>query len=124
MKNFLSKLLQGSGLLLFVAALAAVGALVISDVTHGLRLTALHGHLGAVALILIGGSYVSLQIVSRRSRHDLAKGILLGSAFILWGSEQLLSPSRWITAMDTAVVAIFVVDLGLVIVRQLKRPLP
>lgn len=52
------------------------------------------------------------------------KGVMLGVAFLLWGSEQFLSPSVWVTAMDSLIVLIFVVDLSLIIVDRLKRKDP
>jgi hypothetical protein len=122
MRKFVAKSLWQIGLLLLAIALAAIGILIITDVAHGLRFTSLHSHLGAIALIMIGSSYVSLQIISRRPRHEVVKGILLGSAFALWGIEQLLPPGRWTTAMDTTVVAIFVVDLGMIILNGFDRP--
>jgi hypothetical protein len=73
-------------------------------------------------LILIGCSCACLQLISRRPRQELVKGILLGSAFALWGVEQLLPTGRWTTAMDTAVISIFVVDLGMIIINGLERP--
>jgi hypothetical protein len=122
MNKSAANLLWRIGLLLLATALATIGILIISDVAAGLRSTSLHSHLGAVALIMIGTSYVSLQIISRRPRHELVKGILLGGAFAFWGIEQLLPASRGTTAMDTAVIAIFVVDLGMIILNGLERP--
>jgi len=122
MNRSVSRLLWWICLLLFATALVTIGILVVTDVAHGLGPTILHSRLGAVALILVGSSYVSLQIISRRPRNEFVKGILLGSAFALWGGEQLLPASRWTTAMDTAVVAIFVVDLGKIIFDELRRP--
>jgi hypothetical protein len=121
MNKSAANLLWRIGLLLLATALATIGILIISDVAAGLRSTSLHSHLGAVALIMIGTSYVSLQIISRRPRHELVKGIL-GGAFAFWGIEQLLPASRGTTAMDTAVIAIFVVDLGMIILNGLERP--
>jgi hypothetical protein len=40
---------------------------------------------------------------------------------VLWGSEQFLAASRWVTLMDSAVITIFVVDLGLIVLDHLKR---
>ena len=122
MKSSASKSLRWIVLVCLSAALVTIGILVVTDVAHGLGPTILHSRLGAVALILVGSSYVSLQIISRRPRNEFVKGILLGSAFALWGGEQLLPASRWTTAMDTAVVAIFVVDLGKIIFDELRRP--
>jgi peptidoglycan/LPS O-acetylase OafA/YrhL len=122
MNKFAAKLLWRIGLLLLAAALATIGSLVVTDAAHGLRYTSLHSRLGAVALIMIGASYVSFQIVSRRRRDELVRGILLGGAFALWGTEQLLPSGRWTTAMDTAVIAIFVVDLAMITLNGLERP--
>jgi hypothetical protein len=108
--------------MLLAISFATVGFLAVTDVAHGLQPTGLHSHLGALALIMVGSSCVSLHVVSRRPRRDLAKGIILGAAFVLWGIEQLLPASRWTTAMDTAVIMIFVVDLGLIILDGLGRP--
>ena len=122
MKALAPRLLRWIVLLCLSTALATIGILVVTDAAHGLGHTVLHSRLGAVALILVGCSYVGLQTVSRRPRHELVKAILLGGAFALWGGEQLLPPSRWTTAMDTAVIAIFVADLGKIIFDELRRP--
>jgi hypothetical protein len=119
-----TRALWRTGLLLLAAALATIGILLASDAAHGLRPTPLHSRLGALALILIGCSYVSLQGIARAPRGARLRGILLGGAFALWGIEQLLPPGRWTTAMDTAVIAIFVVDLGMIILDGLQRPAP
>ena len=118
----LAKSLWRIGLLLLAAALVAVGLLVASDVAHGLRFTRLHSQLGAVALIMIGLSYMSLQTISRRPRGEIVKGLLLGVAFARWGIEQLLPLGRWTTAIDSAVIATFVVDLALITLKGLERP--
>ena len=122
MNRHVSKAFWRMGLLFLAAALGTIAFLIVSDVAHGLRFTSLHSRLGAVALIMIGSSCVSLQVVSRRPRSELIKGILLGSAFALWGFEQLLPQSRLVTAMDTTVIAIFVIDLALIILNGLERP--
>ena len=49
------------------------------------------------------------------------KGLALGTAFVLWGAEQLLPPSSLITVMDGLVITIFVVDLSFIIRDHLRR---
>jgi hypothetical protein len=117
----MTKLFRGFSLLLFVSALGALAVLLASDAAHALRLTIFHQQSGAVALILIGASYVSLQLSSGGSWNETIKGIFLGLAFILWGGEQFLPASWVVTLMDSAVITIFVVDLGLIILGRLKR---
>src|ERR1700743_877394 len=107
--------------ILFVSALIAMGTLLVADALNALTLTSLHRTAGALSFMLIGSSYVALQLSLRRPRSEKLKAILLGIAFLFWGSGHFLPPSPWATAMDTAVVVIFVVDLSLIIVESLKR---
>ncbi len=107
--------------LLFVSALGAMLTLLVSDALNALKLTPLHRCAGALAFILIGSSYIALQLSFRRPWSGKLKAILLGTAFLFWGSGQFLPPSPWATAMDAAVVVIFVVDLSLIIMESLKR---
>ena len=94
---------------------------VASDALNALTLTSIHRCAGALAFMLIGSSYVALQASVRRPRSEKVKAILLGLAFLFWGSGQFIPPSPWATVMDAAVVVIFVVDLSLIIVESLKR---
>jgi hypothetical protein len=117
----MTKLLRGLSLLLLLLAVGSIAVLLSSDVSHAFRLTSLHQQSSAMALILIGTSYISLQLSSKRRWSEKLKAISLGLAFTLWGSEQFLPASRWVTLMDSAVITIFVVDLGLIILDSLKR---
>jgi hypothetical protein len=105
----------------FTAALLGIAALLLFDTLNHLRLTPVHQRLGALSLMLIGFSYIMLQLSARRRWNEMLKGVLLGTAFLLWGCEQLLPPSPLVTAMDGAVIAIFVVDLSLIILEYLRR---
>jgi hypothetical protein len=107
--------------LLFISALAALGMLLISVALNYFGLAAIHRQAGALSLVLIGSSYIALQLSSRSPSKETIKAALLGLGFLLWGSEQFLPSSSWVAAMDTAVVLIFVVDLSLIIVASLKR---
>ncbi|HXA14593.1 MAG TPA: hypothetical protein VNW23_05655 [Opitutaceae bacterium] len=117
----MTKLFRGLSLLLFLLAVGEIIILLFSDISHALQLTSFHQQAGAVALILIGASYISLQLSLKRRWNEKLKGIFLGLAFVLWGSEQFLPASQVVTLMDSAVITIFVVDLGLIILDYLKR---
>jgi hypothetical protein len=117
----MTKLLRGLSLFLFLLAAGSIIILLTSDVSHSLRLTSFHQQAGAMALILIGTSYISLQLSAKRRWSEKLKGIFLGLAFALWGSEQFLPASRLVTLIDSAVITIFVVDLGLIILDSLRR---
>src|ERR1700754_2292770 len=70
--------------ILFVSAIGAMATLLVSDALNALTPTALHRCAGALAFMLIGSSYVALQISLRRPRSEKIKAILLGVAFLFW----------------------------------------
>jgi hypothetical protein len=119
--RILPNLFRWLSIILFISAIAAMLTLLASDALNALTPTTLHRHAGALSFMLIGSSYVALQIGLRRPRSEKLKAILLGIAFLFWGSGQFLPPSLFATALDTTVVVIFVVDLGLIIMEHLKR---
>jgi len=117
----MATLLRWFSIISFTLALGCVAVLWVSDIQNRLLFTPNHQRLGAFPLILIGIAYISFQLCGKRHLPERAKGILLGLAFLFWGSEQLLPPSVWVTAMDSLVITIFVVDLALMIIEHLKR---
>jgi len=105
---------------LLVAALTGMATLLVCDGLNRLSLTSIHQRMGALSFMLIGASYISLQLGTAQPWKEKLKRILLGAGFFLWGGEQFLPPSPVVTAMDSLVVIIFVSDLSLVIVGNLK----
>jgi len=102
------------------AAVLGIAVLVAWDIWHRLIFTAAHPHLAALPLCLIGVSYLFFQLSIQGNRRGIMKAILLGIAFVLWGAEQLMKRGRVVTVMDEAVVAIFVIDVGVIIWDGLK----
>jgi hypothetical protein len=117
----MAKLLQYLSAIFFGLALIGVTILLVFDAANRLKFTAIHRHAGAFSFMLIGSSYLSLLFSSGRPLRKMLKEIFLGIAFLLWGCEQFLPPTRIVTAMDTAVVLIFVIDLSWIIVERLKN---
>jgi hypothetical protein len=117
----MKKPLRSLSALLLLSALVGLATLLVFDAWNHLRLTSVHQRVGALSFILIGVSYISLQLSSGRPWRERYKGLLLGLGFLFWGSEQFLPPGPVATALDSLVVLIFVSDLGLVIVDRLKR---
>jgi hypothetical protein len=76
----------------------------------------------AVPLIAIGSSYLCLILASRRAFGQRFVGITVGVAFILWGVEQLLKDPTLIAIIDDFVVFFFVVDLAIVVRKNLRAP--
>jgi lipopolysaccharide export LptBFGC system permease protein LptF len=117
----LTRLFRWFSIIFFIFALVGIFALWLSDGLHELHFTSVHQRMGALPLICIGLSYISFQLSVERPRSELIKGLLLGIAFVFWGGEQLLPSSSLVTIMDSIVITIFVVDLGLITVEHLKR---
>ena len=118
----MEKLPRLFGAILFGCALAALSTLLASDAYSHFQDTAFHRKAGDWSFLLVGLSYIALQFNTKQAIGETIKKLLLGAGFSLWGTEQFLPQGRLSTAVDTAVIVIFVVDLGLVIVQQLARP--
>ncbi len=116
----MKKPLRKLSVVLLVSALAGMVALLIFDAWNRLTLTPFHQRAGALSFMLIGASYISLQLGTSRHWKEKLKRVLLGVGFFLWGSEQFVSPGPLMTVMDSLVVIIFVSDLSLVIVDNLR----
>lgn len=108
-------------LLGLASAFAALVALLVSDGVHGFRPIDFHQNASAVALMSVGLSYVFLQIVSEEGGRAKLKGVLLGSAFFLWGIEQFIPRGVCATLTDCIVITIFVVDLGSIVIARLRQ---
>jgi hypothetical protein len=80
--------------------------------------------LSALPLLLAGSSYIVLQAILRPRPLELVKRIMLGSAFLLWGVVQLMPASDLATELGNLVIALYVVDLGLMIWTDLERNQP
>ena len=104
---------------LFISALVGIVALLLADAVRHYSFSSVHQHVAAFPLLLIGLSYISLQLSTRRRPSEVIKELLLGLAFVLWGGEQLLPSSPLVTILDSLVVTIFVVDLALIIKERL-----
>ncbi len=116
----MSIILRCLSVVLFCSAIVAVIAVLVADASSALSSTRMHRTAGALSFVFIGASYLCLQLSLNRSWDRKLKPLLLGTGFFFWGSAQLLPPSPWVTAMDTAVVLIFVMDLSLIIIEQLR----
>ena len=128
------KVLRSSAGLLAVASLLGCGALLLNDAAPQLialgkvllamapRAWALLGHapLSALPLLLVGASYLALQGILRPAPIELLKRLMLGSAFLLWGIVQLMPPSVLATDLGDLVIALYVLDLGIIVQAELR----
>jgi hypothetical protein len=80
--------------------------------------------LSALPLLFAGSSYIVLQAILRPQPLELLKRLMLGAAFLLWGVVQLMPAGNLSTELGNVVIALYVVDLGLIIWTELeKKPL-
>jgi hypothetical protein len=107
---------------LFCFALVTLAWLLVPDLWNSFHPSLRHQQAGALALIFVGSSFICIQLSATKRLKETFKGVLLGLAFVFWGGEQFMPPGAAVTAMDSVVIAIFVLDLGLVIAGHFGSP--
>jgi len=79
-----------------------------------------HAPISAAPLLFIGAAYLGFQVLLRPKPLDLFKALIISSAFILWGVDQLLPGGRVATTLGDVVITLYVLDLGWVMIDRLK----
>lgn len=95
--------------------LAWVGVLLLWDATPGIFPARAHDVLGALPLALIAITYLAYQFVHRPRLAGLLKASLLAAAFLLWAANQFWPRSSGATLFNDLAIALFVLDVFLVI---------
>jgi hypothetical protein len=100
-----------TGLLIILALVAGAGLLLDDLVLH--QLVGLpHAPISAAPLLLIGAASLGFLMLTRPKPLDLFKALLVSSAFILWGVDQMLPSGRLATTVGDVVIVLYVIDLG------------
>ena len=97
---------------LSILSLAACAVLLVADTgqwTHPGRLTAA---VSAAPLLLVGVSFLVVQMVIRPRRSELLKNVLLAATFLLWGTIQFMPQSTLSIRLGNLVIALYVLDLA------------
>ena len=105
-----------------VVTLAAVGVLLVWDAFPRLFPARSHDFLAAFSLAMIALAYLVYQIAQRPEPAELAKAILLAAAFLFWAANQFWPNLRQATLLNDAAIALFVLDVFLVIVGWSPAP--
>lgn len=80
-----------------------------------------HAPISAAPLLFIGVAYLGFQMLLRPTPLDLFKALIVSTAFILWGVDQLL-PSGWFAmTLGDVVITLYVIDLGWMMLDRLKQ---
>ena len=117
-RSFINPLLYPLTRIIVILAFVAGTVLLLCD----LFLTAFpHAPLSAAPLLFIGVAYLGFQMIIRPSPLDLFKALIVSSAFILWGVDQLLPAGWFATTLGDIVITLYVVDLGWMMLDRLKQ---
>ncbi len=99
-----------------VITLGSVFLLLVWDIDPKLFPVRAHNLLGALPLALIAVAYLLYQSVRRPGAAELFKAVLLAIAFLLWAANQFWPESTRATLYNDLAIALFVLDVFLVIV--------
>jgi hypothetical protein len=99
-----------------VITLVAVGVLLTWDAFPGYFPARAHDYLAAFPLATIALAYLVYQTAHRPPFRELVKAIMLAAAFVFWAANQLWPDSRQATLFNDIAVALFVLDIFLVMI--------
>ena len=116
MNMFLNRSRRAIPIFLGILTMLSVVVLLIWDVQPYRFPANAHDVLGALPLAMIAVTYLVYQSFQRPPWRDVVKAILLAAAFIFWAANQLWSNSILATMWNDIAIALFVLDVFLVIV--------
>lgn len=102
--------------ILGVITLGSVGVLLLWDVYPRLFSPRAHDVLAAFPLAMIAIAYLFYQGARRPGRMEWMKAMLLAVAFLFWAANQLWPDLPQATLFNDIAIALFVLDLFLVII--------
>ena len=102
--------------ILGILTLAGVVVLLLWDVAPALFPARAHDLLAAFPLALIALAYLVYQAAHRPSSKEMLKAILLAIAFLFWAANQLWPNLPQATLFNDIAIALFVLDVFLVII--------
>jgi hypothetical protein len=102
--------------------LAAAGVLLASDLLKPGLSRGWHDRLGAAPLALIAVAYLIHQSVLRPAPKELFKTVLVAVAFLFWSANLICSDPFGAMVLGDAAIALFVLDVFLVIVGWPQTP--
>jgi hypothetical protein len=111
-----SRLLKTISVSLGLLTLISVGLLLVWDAAPRLFPTRAHDFLGALPLALIAITYLLYQAVQKPRTSELIKAVPLAAAFLLWAANQFWPDSQQATLLNDLAIALFVLDVFLVVI--------
>ena len=99
-----------------VVTLIDVAVLLVWDMVPGLFPARSHDFLAAFSLTAIAVAYLVYQAAHRPAILEFVKAVLLAIAFLFWAANQLWPGLAQATLFNDIAIALFVLDVFLVIV--------
>ncbi len=103
-------------LILGIVTLADAAVLLAWDARPQYFPTGSHDFLASFSLAMIALAYLFYQVVRRPPARELAKAAMLATAFLFWAANQLWPAWRQATLFNDIAIALFVLDVFLVII--------
>jgi peptidoglycan/LPS O-acetylase OafA/YrhL len=105
-------------LVLGVLTLVSLGMLLAWNVNPKFFPIRAHGFLAAFPLAMMAIAYLLYQSARRSSAKELLKAMMLAVAFLFWAANQLWPDLPQATLFNDTAIALFVLDVFLVIIGQ------
>jgi hypothetical protein len=99
-----------------VITLVSCAVLLVWDARPSLFPARAHDVLGAFPLAMIAVAYLIYQTAHRPPVREFLKAIMLAVAFLFWAANQLWPDLRQATLFNDIAIALFVLDVFLVII--------
>jgi|SRR5579871_819582 len=112
----LDRVRRGTPVILGILTLVSVAVLLAWDIVPTRFPANAHTVLGGLPLGMIAITYLVYQSVHRPPWRELVKAILLAVAFVFWAVNQLWPNSALATLWNDIAIALFVLDIFLVMV--------
>ncbi len=113
--------LLGLTIALALCALISGVLLLLLDGFASFTSSRFHGVASAAPLIFIGLSWLCLHPGTGVNLIQFLKRLIAAVAFVLWGIDQMLPAGRLASTVGDVVIALFVLDLALIIRGELTE---
>jgi hypothetical protein len=107
--------------LLLAVALASSVLLLALDASQGFREGDARRVVSALPLIAIALACLAFDATWTPEPLDLLKRVLLSAAFLFWAANQLFPTTGWAPVANDIAVALFVLDLALILWSDLRK---
>jgi hypothetical protein len=109
--------------LLLAVALASSAVLLGLDLSEGFREGDARRVVSALPLIAIALACLAFHATWTQEPLDLLKRVLLSAAFLFWAANQLFPAAGWAPVANDLAIALFVLDLALILWSDLRERL-